>query len=237
MEFFSNHVYDNIIHVIMDKYEFCNKKQIFVGFAGSPGSGKTTLTRNVCNYMNNSYDRFRKKCMVVPMDGYHYYKKELESFDDPTSAMDRRGAPFTFNSSKFVNDLRNAKINRCGSFPSFDHSIGDPIENEIVLDETIDIVLLEGNYLLLNTEPWNECINLFELSFYIKYIDEQIIINRLCGRHMSAWNISEEDALCRIMNSDIHNARLINGIRNGSEKCDYFIDINSGELSKNDEKQ
>ncbi len=43
------------------------------------------------------------------MDGYHYYRHELDYFDDPEEAHERRGAAFTFNAKKFVDDMIQAK--------------------------------------------------------------------------------------------------------------------------------
>lgn len=42
------------------------------------------------------------------MDGYHYYKHQLDQFDDPEEAHARRGAAFTFDADRFVNDVKKA---------------------------------------------------------------------------------------------------------------------------------
>ena len=36
-----------------------------------------------------------------------------------------------------------------GSFPSFDHKIGDPVDDDIVVEPEHRVVLIEGNYVLL----------------------------------------------------------------------------------------
>jgi pantothenate kinase len=59
--------------------------------------------------------------MAVPMDGFHYYRKELTA-----EGHKRRGAPFTFNSAKFEKMLRKLKETHEGSFPDFDHKEKDP---------------------------------------------------------------------------------------------------------------
>jgi pantothenate kinase len=43
------------------------------------------------------------------MDGYHYYRHQLDQFDDPVEAHASRGAAFTFDSEKFVEDVTTAK--------------------------------------------------------------------------------------------------------------------------------
>ncbi|EPY24982.1 hypothetical protein STCU_06907 [Strigomonas culicis] len=42
----------------------------------------------------------------MPMDGYHYYKKELQRMSNPRRAFQRRGAEWTFNAAKLQRDLR-----------------------------------------------------------------------------------------------------------------------------------
>ena len=36
-----------------------------------------------------------------------------------------------------------------GSFPSFDHRVGDPVDDDIVVEPEHRVVLIEGNYVLL----------------------------------------------------------------------------------------
>jgi len=46
---------------------------------------------------------------IVPMDGYHYERKALDTFPDPQLAHQRRGAPFTFDAHRFATELRQGK--------------------------------------------------------------------------------------------------------------------------------
>lgn len=71
-------------------------------------------------------ERLGRLLTIIPMDGYHYYQSELDTMEDPEEAHARRGAPFTFNSAKFVGALIKARKEGQGSFPCFDHGTGDP---------------------------------------------------------------------------------------------------------------
>jgi pantothenate kinase len=40
--------------------------------------------------------------------------------------------------------------------PSFDHAVQDPVEDDIAISSRNRIVIIEGNYTLLNQKPWIE---------------------------------------------------------------------------------
>lgn len=54
--------------------------------------------------------------------------------DDPENAYARRGAEFTFDAKRFVDDISNAKKEGSASFPDFDHAKKDPEEDKIIFD-------------------------------------------------------------------------------------------------------
>lgn len=70
----------------------------------------------------------------MTMDGYHYYRHQLDKMDDPEHAHARRGAEFTFDAERFVNDITQAVKTGMASFPDFDHAKKDPEEDKILFD-------------------------------------------------------------------------------------------------------
>ena len=92
----------------------------------------------------------------------------LQSLECP---FERRGAPFTFDADGFleiVKALRDAPITDSENedaaiwVPSFDHAKKDPVERDICIASNQRIVLLEGNYLLLDVEPWKQIYDLVD---------------------------------------------------------------------------
>lgn len=140
----------------------------WIGVAGGPGAGKSTLASavagriNSCavaalNNSNNSEDDSTLKAVVVPMDGYHYTREKLgeisQSYsladDDGSKGISRRGAPWTFDAEALAMDLAKVKHLGQASLPEYDRVLSDPVENAVLVEPSHQIVLVEGNYILL----------------------------------------------------------------------------------------
>lgn len=89
----------------------------------------------------------------------------MRTFDDPELAFRKRGAPFTFDAEALLRqvlDLKSIPVTECDEpemilhAPSFDHAVGDPVPDAIVISSRCRVVIIEGNYTLLDEEPWNK---------------------------------------------------------------------------------
>lgn len=89
----------------------------------------------------------------------------MSTFADPDEAFRRRGAPFTFDVESFVEIVRLLRCTPVAEhesplediwMPSFDHAKQDPMQLDIRVPATSRVVILEGNYVLLNQEPWSQ---------------------------------------------------------------------------------
>lgn len=199
-------------------FDFCHsqllQRPLWVGLAGCPGSGKTTIARQLVR-------QHSKQVCVIPMDGYHLRRDVLDSMEDPQSAYTRRGAPFTFDAQRFVADLITAKTTGHGSFPTFEHSVADPVENAITYDsDHTDLVFVEGNYLLLNSKPWNRLkAEVFDLTCWLD-VSVMESCERVHQRNMDL-GMSPQASLHKIANNDRLNAKLV--FQNGSQSADWVI--------------
>jgi len=92
--------------------------------------------------------------------------------------------------------------------PSFDHEVGDAVENDIKILKSHKIILVEGNYLLLDEKPWTDMNPLFDELWYID-CDIDVAMERVRRRHMKAFGMTSEQAVERIVTNDRPNAEHI----------------------------
>ena len=197
--------------------------QLWIGLAGGPGSGKSTLAKAL-------KERLGELLTIIPLDGYHYYRSELDRMADPEQAHARRGAPFTFNATKFVDDLIKARDTGEGVFPSFDHHTGDPVEADIQLPKGPRIVLVEGNYLLLDTEPWRQLrVRVFDETWFLDVPVSEC--NRRVGKRHVTTGLTPEQAQRRVATNDSLNAEIIAKVSPGNADRIIQIPRASGRLA------
>lgn len=200
---------------LQNRCEQQENDQYWIGIAGPPGSGKSTLAGALKTVLGTHLT-------IIPMDGFHYYRHELDAMPDPMEAHARRGAPFTFNAAKFVDAQLAAKKNGTGSFPGFDHGKGDPIEDEINLHPASKIVLVEGNYLLLDQSPWNTLPKrVFDETWYLEVPLEECK-RRVYERHLQTGKTVSE-ARRRVDTNDSLNAQLIQTV--SPQRADRILKI------------
>lgn len=197
----------DVVQDISKSYKQSQKSRYLVLISGIPGSGKTTIANNLAQDLNSASIR----TMVVPMDGFHLYRHELDQLSDPLEAHRRRGAPFTFDADKLILLLKQIKNSSEDTIkvPGFDHAKKDPSPDEYEVTPDIQIVIVEGLYLLLKDEPWNEIASLADETIFIE-ADEQEARLRVAKRHVqSGITTSLELGLERFDFNDGPNGRYL----------------------------
>jgi pantothenate kinase len=181
-----------------------NKARYMIGVVGSPGSGKSTLAKQTTKIINAIQQD--EVAVVLPMDGYHYTKKQLDGFKDPEAAHARRGAHWTFDADAFVDKVREVATD-AGSVkyaPTFDHGQGDPVKDGVCIERHHTIVFVEGLYLLLDAAPWKQLRDVFDETWYID-CDVDEAMRRVYNR-MTRNGRLPRDARHRIESNDRPNA-------------------------------
>jgi len=205
-----NENYSTLSDYLLKKVETISAdKKYLIALGGAPGSGKTTSAIRICDLLNLKKPGI---CAMLPMDGFHYYKAELDKMKDPAEAYRRRGAEWTFNAEGFLTLLQKIRQDGEAKAPSFDHTVGDPIEDDIIISKHHKIIIAEGNYLLLDKDPWRDIAHQFDELWFID-CNLDIAMERVRIRHMNAWNFTDAQARERIATNDRINAELIQNFR------------------------
>ena len=200
-------------HALSLKKQCHAQNRVVVVLAGPPGSGKTTIAAKLVARLNaTSTAPF---AAVLPMDGFHLSRATLDAMPNSAEAHARRGASWTFDGAgvlSLVEKLSHSRFQSSGETilaPSFDHAIKDPVEGGIILSPEIKFVLLEGNYLLLNEEPWNQVKGLVDEAWFVD-VDPVLARGRIAKRHIkSGIEFNWEDAVRRAEGNDLLNGMVI----------------------------
>lgn len=178
------------------------ERRTLVAIAGPPAAGKSTLTERLCERLNVLRPGV---AAIVPMDGYHFDNAVLE----PQGRLDIKGAPETFDVDGLARDLtRLRRDDAVVAVPVFDRPLDLARAGGRLILPRHRLVLVEGNYLLLDAPPWCELHALFDLTLFIE-VPDAVLADRLIDR----WRVMGEDdegAHRRTHDKDMLNARLVN---------------------------
>jgi len=180
-----------------------DKGRYFLGITGCPAAGKSMLAKNLTDEIN-----FRTGdglAAVVPLDGFHLPNSILKE----NGLLNIKGAPETFDADSFVE-----LINRLHEFPdrsimcpAYDRKIHDPVENSITIQPGNRLIIVEGNYLLLNVSPWNTIRTKMNEVWYID-TPLNTVKERLFYRHIAGGS-DKKEAERKVELVDLPNAELV----------------------------
>ena len=187
--------------------------RLIVCIFGSPGSGKSTFSGNL-NRELNKIDGLMSK--VVPMDGFHFDNKILAD----RNMLQFKGSPETFDTNGFISLL--AKLRQQPEtdhvIPIFDRELDLSRASARLIEKSTNILLIEGNYLMLNQAPWNRLQMFFDLTIKIES-DRRILKDRLLKRWLDL-GISKDQASEKIKQNDLPNSDLVENL---SMPADLYI--------------
>ena len=182
-------------------------RRILVLLAAPPGAGKSTLA----SFLERLSRERAGLCPVqaVGMDGFHRRQEYLLSHtterDGETIRMvEIKGAPVTFDLEKLLSAVRRVAAGETCGWPVYDRLLHNPVEDALTVDG--EIVMLEGNYLLLDEESWRD------LAVYADYTvsvsaGEELLRDRLIDRKIHT-GVAEDAAVRFVDYSDMPNVRL-----------------------------
>ncbi len=183
---------------------------MIVAIVGAPGSGKSTLSEAVRQALVSQESLSAE---VVPMDGFHYDNAIL----DAMGARARKGAPHTFDVdglAALLARLRSAPLSDV-AVPVFDREHDVSRASARIIAKQVQVLLVEGNYLLLDQAPWTQLRQHFDLSVKID-APMSVLQQRLMQRWLDL-DLSEATARAKVEGNDLPNARLVEAQSSGAD--------------------
>ena len=188
-------------------------KRILVAIAGAPGAGKSTLAEQLVARLNQAAPG---RAAALPMDGYHYDDMLLEQLGRRA----RKGAPDTFDVDGLRHMLTRLRDNADDAVivPVFDRDLEIARAGARPVPATVDIIVVEGNYLLLRQQPWAALRPLFDVTVMVE-VPEPLLRQRLTAR-WQGYALPPEEIARKVDQVDLPNGRFV---RNESVAADYRI--------------
>ena len=187
--------------------------RVIAAIAGAPGSGKSTLAEKLVGKLNG---RQAGMAAVLPMDGYHYDDLHLV----PAGLRPRKGAPMTFDVGGLFHTLKRlrARDEDEVAVPVFDRKIEIARAGARLIPKATPVIVVEGNWLLLNQAPWDRLRPMFDLTVMVE-VPEHVLRARLRGR-WERLGLSEPEVIAKLEENDLPNGRWV---RDGSIAADHVI--------------
>ena len=187
------------------------RNRVIIGIAGAPGSGKSTLASALRIAMSPG-------AALVGLDGFHLAQRVI----DRAGLAEVKGAPETFDADGYLNLLSRLRAPSDGSTiyaPEFRREIEEPIAGAVAVLPTAEVIITEGNYLLLDRPPW---AGVRALATEIWYLDtpEELRVQRLVERHIRYGRSPEAARERATTGSDARNAELVLASR---ERADVIL--------------
>ena len=199
-------IFKPLLHRLSDMRKAQNAR-LLVMLAAPPGAGKSTMVSFLEYLAKDLIPEY--KVQAIGMDGFHrrqeYLTEHTMTVDGAEVRMvDVKGCPETFDLDKLRASIEGALAGTGKTWPTYDRHLHNPVEDAIKLDA--DILLFEGNYLLLDQPGWSELSDLADYTIKIT-ADPDMLRSRLIDRKEKSGN-SREKAEQFVDFSDMRNVRL-----------------------------
>jgi pantothenate kinase len=134
------------------------ERRAIIAIAGPPGAGKSTVAEELLAVLPAG------TAANVPMDGFHYDDAVLNA----KGLRQRKGAPETFDFDGYEALIKRLRVgDRDVAVPIFDRSVELSRAAAAIVPSEVKFVLTEGNYLLLDEEPWSRLTPLLDFTIFL----------------------------------------------------------------------
>ena len=187
--------------------------RVIAAIAGPPGAGKSTVAERLCDLLNN---QAAGMAAILPMDGYHLDNMVIT----PLGLRPRKGIPETFDPDGLYHMLVRLHANQEArvAVPVFDRDVDIARAGARFIAASVQVVIVEGLYLLLKQQPWPRMRRLFDLAVMVD-VPEAVLRARLTARWVG-YGLSPEEIEWKVNGNDLPNGRLV---RAESDQPDFLL--------------
>lgn len=180
--------------------------RVLVMLAAPPAAGKSTMAAFLEELFHR--DDF-VPVQAIGMDGFHRYQEYLLCHTLTRDGMeipmvDVKGCPETFDLPKLTEAVKKIAAGECIGWPSYNRMLHNPEEDALTVDG--EIVLLEGNYLLLDFPGRADLKQYADLTIRVTAEENDLRERLISRKHKSGT--AYEKAVKFVEHSDLYNARI-----------------------------
>ncbi len=187
-----------------------------LGITGAPGAGKSFAANKLKEDLNSvAHKRYVE---VLGMDGFHYSDEELKQIN----LYDLKGVPDSFDKKGFLNKLQELNFvkDQIITAPTFNRAKECVQEDSLMIEPRHTLIIVEGNYLLLEDDTWCDISNFLNEIWYLES-DLVTIRPRLIARHSDKGK-DERWVINKVNYCDIPNAKLVDSTRHLANKILFW---------------
>ena len=203
--------YDQLIISVTDHIDDNNKNRYFIALSGPPASGKSTISENLAKDLSaKGYNS-----SILQMDGFHYDDLILKE----KKLLSKKGAPETFDVMGLINFVSRLHKEDEVVIPIFDRSLELSRSSAVIISKNTKVIIVEGNYVLLNSYPWSELHKFFNTTVMIN-CEKKILEKRLIERWEN-FNLPKKEIDEKVYKNDLPNG--VNVLKN-SIGAEYILE-------------
>ncbi len=232
---FTDRELKEVIRPLIEKFQDLYRqhdRRIIIFLAAPPAVGKSTFAL----FLEKTSEKMKHTIPVqcLSLDGFHHTNAYLTSHKAVIEGKERylsevKGMPETFDLKAFKEKLEQMRTEDV-KWPIYDRNLHDVVKDQVPV--TSEIVLIEGNWLLLDEPGWRDLQSLSDYSIFIRS-NENMLKERLINRKVRG-GLSPEAASAFYQKSDRKN---IERVMNHRLEADLVLDmLSTGEKVRHEEE-